>query len=119
MSNFLPILLLVSTITYADDAMEQLYMKNGCNSCHGIYAEGIGATPRLQGQREDVLIRRLKDLKQGKTRTAFGTIMISFAKALSDEQIIQMAHYLSQLKKTEAEEKYELDYYDNTGDGSS
>jgi len=110
--------LFLSSIS-ANDTMEQLYMKNGCNSCHGIYAEGIGAAPRLQGQREDLLIRRLNDLKKGKTRTAFGTIMISFAKSLSDEEVAEMARYLSKLKKTEAEEKYELDYYDNTGDGSS
>ena len=104
---------------HSNDNMEQLYMKNGCNSCHGIYAEGIGVTPRLQGRRAEVLAQRLKDLKRGKTRTAFGTIMISFAKALNDEQIEEMAKYLSTLKRVEPEEKYELEYYDNTGDGSS
>jgi len=98
--------------------MEQLYMKNGCSSCHGIYAEGIGATPRLQGQRADVLAKRLRDLKRGKTRTAFGTIMISFAKALSDTQIEEMAHYLSTLQTQQTEERYDIEF-DPAGDGGS
>jgi cytochrome c553 len=109
-----------STITLvAADKMEELYLKNGCSSCHGLYAEGIGATPRLQGKPVSLLKERLKNLKEGKTRSAFGTIMISFAQALSDEQIDQMALWLSQLKKVEPEERYELEYYDNTGDGAS
>jgi cytochrome c553 len=101
------------------DKMEALYLKNGCSSCHGLYAEGIGATPRLQGKPVSLLKERLKNLKEGKTRSAFGTIMISFAQALSDEQIEQMASWLSQLKKVEPDERYELEYYDNTGDGAS
>jgi len=106
-------------LLYASNPMEQLYLKNGCSACHGIYAEGIGVTPRLQGRKKEVLIQRLKDLKRGKTKSAFGTVMISFAQALSDEQIEQMAQYLSTLKKTEPKESYELEYDDNTGDGSS
>ena len=114
-----PILLLLSTslLLHAaedaskaqrDKAMSELYMKNGCSACHGIYAEGIGVTPRLMGRRADVLKERLRDLKKGKTRSAFGTVMVSFAKGLSDEQIDQMAEYLSTLKKVPPKETYEL-----------
>jgi len=107
------------SLLFADNsAMEQLYMKNGCSSCHGIYAEGIGATPRLQGKKKEMLLRRLKDLKQGKTRTAFGTIMISFAKALTDEQIEEMAAYLSTLKTEQTAERYDIEF-DPAGDGGS
>ncbi len=91
-----------------DKAMTALYMKNGCSACHGIYAEGIGTTPKLMGRRADILKERLKDLKRGKTRSAFGTVMISFAKALSDDEIDQMAQYLSELKKVPPKETYEL-----------
>jgi len=110
--------LLASLLANAETA-DNLYLKNACNSCHGMYGEGIGASPRLQGQSEAVLLRRLKNLKQGKTRTAFGNIMISFAKNLSDEEIVNMAKYLSTLKRVEGKEIYELEYEDNTGDGSS
>ena len=110
---------LFSMFLEASHEMEILYMKSGCSSCHGIYAEGIGATPRLQGKPESLLKERLQNLKAGKTRSAFGTIMVSFAQALSDEQIEKMAHWLAHLKKMEPDEKYELEYYDNTGDGAS
>jgi len=51
-----------------------------------MYGEGMGGSPRLQGVREDILLRRLKDLQQGKTHSAFGTVMISFAKALDKDR---------------------------------
>ena len=98
--------------------MESLYLKNGCNSCHGMYGEGMGASPRLQGQREAVLLRRLKDLKNGKTRTAFGSIMISFAKGLDEDEIVDMAKYLSELKTTIDKNRYDIEF-DTAGDGGS
>ena len=93
-------------------------MKNACNSCHGIYGEGMGASPRLQGVREETLLRRLKDLQAGKSRTAFGAIMISFAKALDENQTIQMAKYLSNLKTKVDDDRYDIEY-DPAGDGGS
>ena len=115
-------LLLLSALgmaIFASSEMEELYLKNACNSCHGMYGEGMGASPRLQGQRKEVLLRRLKDLQAGKTRSAFGSIMISFARSLDENQTREMAKYLSNMKKIIPEERYELDSYDNTGDGSS
>lgn len=103
----------------ANENPAQLYLKNACNACHGMYGEGIGASPRLQGQKEGILLKKLKELKKGKTRTAFGNIMISFAKGLNEDQTIAMAKYLSTLKRTEQKEIYELEYDDNAGDGSS
>ena len=98
--------------------MENLYLKNGCNSCHGMYGEVMGASPRLQGIRKDILLRRLKDLQQGKTRSAFGTVMISFAKALDENQTKEMAKYLSNLTTKVNEDRYEIEY-DPAGDGGS
>jgi len=84
-----------------------------------MYGEGMGASPRLQGQKEAVLLRRLKDLQKGKTRTAFGTIMISFAQSLDENETAEMAKYLSSMKKIIPKDRYEMDNDDNTGDGSS
>lgn len=103
---------------HANNPMEILYLKNACNSCHGMYGEGMGATPRLQGVKESILLRRLKDLQQGKTRTAFGTIMISFAKSLDDNQTIEMAKYLSQLETKIDEDRYDEEYDPNDDGGS-
>ena len=108
----------LSLCAYANSQMEALYLKNACNSCHGMYGEGMGASPRLQGVREDVLIRRLKNLQKGKTRSAFGTVMISFAKALDENQTIKMARYLSTLETKVDDERYEIEYHP-AGDGGS
>ncbi len=83
-----------------------------------MYGEGMGASPRLQGIREYVLLRRLKDLQNGKTRSAFGTIMISFAKALDENQTKEMAKYLSNLKTNIDDDRYEIEY-EPAGDGGS
>lgn len=98
--------------------MEQVYLKSACNSCHGMYGEGVGASPRLQGVKESILLRRLKALQQGKTRTAFGTIMISFARSLDDNQTIEMAKYLSQLEIKIDENRYDEEYDPNDDGGS-
>jgi len=112
------IVFLLSGLLYSSETIKELYLKNACNSCHGMYGEGIGASPRLQGKRENLLLRRLKELQKGKTRTAFGTVMISFARTLDDNQTREMAKYLSTLKRVEQEEVYEPEF-DNVGDGSS
>ena len=83
-----------------------------------MYGEGMGASPRLQGVREHILLRRLKDLQAGKTRTAFGAIMISFAKSLDENQTIEMAKYLSNMKTNKNAERYEIKF-DPAGDGGS
>jgi cytochrome c553 len=110
---------IMTSLLLSAETPENLYLKNGCHGCHGLYGEGIGASPRLQGQKGKVLLKRLKDLKEGRTRTAFGNIMVSFAKNLSDDEVVKMAGYLSTLKRIEGTEVYELEYADNTGDGSS
>ena len=109
---------ILSLFSYANSEMEALYLKNGCNSCHGMYGEGMGASPRLQGVPEDILLRRLKNLQQGKPRSAFGSVMISFAKVLDENQTKEMAKYLSNLKTIEDDERYDIEY-DPAGDGGS
>jgi len=111
--------LFMTTLLYASNSdMEQLYLKNACNSCHGMYGEGMGASPRLQGVKEHILLRRLKDLQQGKARSANGAIMISFAKALDENQTIEMAKYLSNLKTLIPDDRYDIEY-EPAGDGGS
>jgi len=113
------IVLFMTTLLYATNSdMEQLYLKNACNSCHGMYGEGMGASPRLQGVKEHILLRRLKDLQQGKARSANGAIMISFAKALDENQTIEMAKYLSNLKTLIPDDRYDIEY-EPAGDGGS
>ncbi len=50
------------SLSFGSDAMETYYLQNACYSCHGIYGEGTGTSPRLQGVREEVLLREIRDL---------------------------------------------------------
>jgi len=114
-------ILLLSAIFYSivmAETMEEIYLKNACSGCHGMYGEGVGASPRLQGVKKEVLYRRLKALQKGKTRSAFGTIMVSFAKSLNEQQTKKMAQYLSNLKTIINEDRYDIEY-DPAGDGGS
>jgi len=87
---------------------EYFYLTHGCQSCHGMYGEGVSA-PRLQGIKEKVLYERLKNLQAGKTRTQTGSIMVSFAKSMDENMTHAMAKYLSTLKTPENIEYYEED----------
>jgi len=60
------LLTIFSLMLFASTDAETLYLKNACNSCHGIYAEGMGASPRLQGLREDLLLAT--KIKRSSTR---------------------------------------------------
>jgi cytochrome c553 len=114
-------LLFISLLTIAIDAqstMESVYLKNACNACHGMYGEGMGSNPRLQGKRESYLLQRLKELQAGKTRLDYGSVMISFAKSLDANQTKEMAHYLSHLKTPVTKVRYDEEY-DTAGDGAS
>jgi len=116
--KYILLTLILTLDIYATESMEILYMKNACNSCHGMYGEGMGSAPRLQGKREALLLERLKKLQQGKTRSPFGTVMISFAKSLDENQTVQMAKYLSTLKTVINKDRYDEEY-DPAGDGGS
>jgi len=112
------LIFVLSLFTFANTNMESLYLKNACNSCHGMYGEGMGSAPRLQDLKEEVILMRLQNLQQGITRTANGGIMISFAKALDKNQTIQMAKYLSTLKTVVSDDRYDEEYDPNDDGGS-
>ena len=83
-----------------------------------MHGEGIGVSPRLQGVKEETLLRRLKNLQNGIVRSSSGYIMISFAKSMDENQTKEMAKYLSNLKTKINEDRYTIEY-DPAGDGGS
>ena len=111
-------LLTLLTILYSNNDMETIYLKSSCNSCHGMYGEGMGSNPRLQGIKYEILYERLTNLQKGITRTTAGAIMISFAKSLDKNQTIQMVKYLSNLKTPKNIVIYDEEYQ-TEGDGGS
>lgn len=67
-----------------------------CSACHG--ASGVSAVPtfpNLAGQKEQYIIKQLKDFKSGARKDA---TMNGMAAALSEEDMANIAAYYSSLK---------------------
>jgi len=72
-----------------------LVAREHCDSCHQPDFSGIETAPRLANQREDYLVKALTDFKQG-SRIGYGEpVMLEVAKALSEAEIRDLAHYLA------------------------
>ena len=68
-----------------------------CSSCHKSTCIGQQAAGRLAGQREEVLLKALKDYKSG-VRTGSGVAaMPEVAYSLNEDQMKALAHYLARL----------------------
>jgi cytochrome c553 len=83
----------------ASDALtqtgEKLALQHHCRSCHGSDYSGAGPAARLAGQREDVLLKALRDFKSG---ARVGSGVASMADAtfeLGDADIRALAHFLA------------------------
>jgi cytochrome c553 len=74
-----------------------------CDSCHQPDFSGIETAPRLADQREDYLRKALLDFRSG-ARVGFGEpVMPAVAKALSEAEIADLAHYLSHFRNSGSE----------------
>jgi cytochrome c553 len=83
----------------ASDALAQtgakLATQHRCTSCHGDDYAGVGPAARLADQREDVLLKALRDFKSG-TRVGSGVAsMADVTYDLSDSDMQALAHYLA------------------------
>jgi cytochrome c553 len=68
-----------------------------CSMCHGTGLRGQNEIPRLAGQQHDYIVKQLKDFREGKRTNDAGN-MASVSKTLSDEDIENLAQYLSNLR---------------------
>jgi cytochrome c553 len=74
----------------------KLAAQHRCRSCHGEDYAGIGPTARLAGQREEVLLKALRDFKSG-ARIGSGGVasMADVMYGLSDSDMQALAHYMA------------------------
>jgi cytochrome c553 len=75
---------------------ERLTQVNHCASCHLATYTGQNQMPRLAGQREDYLLKAMKDYREG-NRSGFDGTMTEVLHGLPDRDLAALAHYLSQL----------------------
>jgi cytochrome c553 len=70
---------------------------NHCASCHLGNFAGQNQIPRLAGQREDYLLKAMRDFRDGQRSGLDGT-MTEVLRGLSDADLASLARYLSQLR---------------------
>ena len=68
-----------------------------CNFCHRPDYSGQQSVPRLADQREDYLLKTLREYKSG-ARRAYEPIMVEVLQSTDDSQLIEFAYYLSHLR---------------------
>ena len=73
-----------------------LIQQNRCNICHNPDFSGAQQVPRLAGQREDYLVKALREYKNN-TRRGYDPAMAEVLYAISDEQILDLAYVLARL----------------------
>jgi cytochrome c553 len=68
-----------------------------CASCHTDTYAGTKAVARIAGQREEYLLKALRDYKSGMRSGGGMAAMAEVAFPLSEEEITALAHYLAHL----------------------
>ncbi len=76
---------------------EALAAKTHCGSCHLPNYAGREQMPRLAGQREDYLLHSMKQFLDG-SATGRDTIMAASLRGMSEEDLRDLAHFLSQIR---------------------
>jgi cytochrome c553 len=79
-------------------AGRSVIMKNNCASCHGADFSGERNVPRIANQREDYLLKALRDYK-GNKRVGYGNaVMPETVSGLNDAELGDIAYYLARFK---------------------
>jgi cytochrome c553 len=68
-----------------------------CATCHNTDFSGAGTNPRLAHQRDDYLVKALRDYKSA-ARVDPGGIMAASVKDLGDAELVDLAYYLANLR---------------------
>lgn len=68
-----------------------------CANCHDDTMAGKGEIPRLAGQREDYLVKAMRDFRQNVRRGRGQAVMVELVSTLTENDIKLLAEYLSRL----------------------
>jgi cytochrome c553 len=67
---------------------------NRCNFCHAPNFAGQDQVPRIAGQREDYLVKALREYKSN-ARPGYDPAMASVVAPLQDQDFVDLAYYLA------------------------
>ena len=71
--------------------------KNHCASCHNANFSGREQMPRLAAQREDYLLKALRDYKAAQ-RPGYDATMDEVIRPITEADIVDLAHYLARFR---------------------
>ena len=74
-----------------------LIEEHRCNYCHNRDYSGEENVPRLAGQREDYLVKALREYKNN-VRRGYDASMADVLHAINDEQILDLAYFLARFR---------------------
>lgn len=75
-----------------------LAARHGCGRCHGRQFLGGEQMPPLRHQREDYLLKALRDYK-AERRLGNRAAMVEIVTPLNDEDLADLAHYLAHVRE--------------------
>jgi len=87
------------------DTPDAARMQNGraligqhrCNSCHNLDLTGRENIPRVAAQREDYLVKTLREYKSN-TRHGYDGVMAEATTPVNDAQILDLAYYIARFR---------------------
>jgi cytochrome c553 len=79
------------------EAARTLITQNRCNSCHGLDLAGRDNIPHIADQREDYLLKTLRDYKSN-ARHGYDGSMAEVLAPVSDQQIVELAYYIAHFR---------------------
>jgi cytochrome c553 len=68
-----------------------------CNTCHNLELTGHDNIPRIADQREDYLVKTLRDYKSN-ARQGYDGVMAEVLAPVTDAQILDLAYYLARFR---------------------
>ena len=74
-----------------------LVEQHRCNVCHKPDYSGQESVPRLAGQREDYLVKALREYKNN-SRRAYDVSMADVLYLIDDAQILDLAYFLARVR---------------------
>ena len=78
-------------------AARVLIQQNRCNACHNLDLSGRDNIPRIADQREDYLVKTLREYKNN-TRHGYDATMAEVLAPVSDQQILDLAYYIARFR---------------------
>ena len=81
------------------DRARALIQQHQCKFCHNPDFSGAQQVPRLAGQREDYLVKALREYKNN-TRRGYDPAMAEVLYEISDEQLLDLAYFLARFPGT-------------------